>query len=164
MGLFLILGFVGLGLLVISLIIGEIADGVLDVFDAGDWLSASGLAAFLGAFGFTGALIESTTGSWLIALAVATVFGLLLAWLATRLTRWLRKSETETTGFETKLLGGYTATVINDIPTEGMGEIMVPGQGKLYAASDIEIVAGEKVIIVNDLSPTSVFVVPEYRR
>ena len=53
MTLFLIIGAVGLALVVVALLIGDVLDGALhlDVLDS-DLFSISSLAAFVGAFGF----------------------------------------------------------------------------------------------------------------
>ncbi|HSN42888.1 MAG TPA: hypothetical protein VLR88_02385, partial [Propionibacteriaceae bacterium] len=54
---FLIIGGVGIVLVALTLILGDVADGVLglDALD-NDLFSISSLAAFIGAFGFGGAL------------------------------------------------------------------------------------------------------------
>ena len=60
MTVFVIIGAVGLALVVVSLIFGDVLDGVLDFahFDVTDgWLSTPVLGAFLAAFGFAGALL-----------------------------------------------------------------------------------------------------------
>ena len=50
MATFLVIAGIGLLLLVVSLVAGELLDGVLEGF-GGDWLSGAAIAGFLAAFG-----------------------------------------------------------------------------------------------------------------
>ena len=67
MAALLIIGAVGVGLLVLSLLLGDFLDGVFEGFDidAGGLLSTEVIGAFLGAFGFGGRALGSGTAlSW----------------------------------------------------------------------------------------------------
>ena len=59
---YLVIGGIGVALLVFSLVVGELFDGLFDAFGS-DLLSGASLAAFLGALGFVGALVFGSTGS-----------------------------------------------------------------------------------------------------
>ncbi len=78
---FLILGGAGLALILVTLVVGDVLDGVLhlDVLDS-DLFSVSSLAAFVGAFGFGGALGLGPQRRSLIGVLVGLVIGLGAAW------------------------------------------------------------------------------------
>ncbi|WP_077686290.1 hypothetical protein [Tessaracoccus aquimaris] len=78
---FLIIGGVGVALVLLALIIGDVLDGLfhLDVL-GGDLFSFSSLAAFVGAFGFGGALGLALIDSTLVAVIVGVVIGAIAAW------------------------------------------------------------------------------------
>jgi hypothetical protein len=59
---------VGIVLLLVSLVVGEHLHGIFDALGGGDWFTGSSLAAFLGALGFGGAIVEQLTGN--VALSV----------------------------------------------------------------------------------------------
>ena len=62
---FFIIGGVGVALVLVTLVVGDLLDGVLhlDALDS-DLFSISSLAAFIGAFGFGGAEQALAAGSW----------------------------------------------------------------------------------------------------
>jgi hypothetical protein len=155
---FLIIGGVGIVLLLIFLIVGDVLDGFLDF--AGDLLSGAALAGLVGAFGFTGALILGLTDSlgWAIGGGVlgGVLVGLGAGWLSWR----LRHGGDDST-VRTGSLVGRQAMVINPIPVDGYGEIRIVAAGqitKLNARSSSPIDAGESVYITAVLSATSVTV------
>ena len=78
MTLFLIIGAVGLALVVVALLIGDVLDGALhlDVLDS-DLFSISSRAAFVGAFGFGGALGLAVIDHVAFAVVVGLVVGAL---------------------------------------------------------------------------------------
>jgi hypothetical protein len=55
---FLVIGLVGLVLLVVSLLLGDLLDGALDVL-AGDVFSSAVISGFVAAFGLGGAVAEA---------------------------------------------------------------------------------------------------------
>lgn len=159
---FLIIGGIGIVLLLIAVIVGDVLGGALDSLGAGtDWLSGA-VAGFLGAFGFGGALALGATGSMAVAVLVGVVagagFGALAAWG----TRQLQRGGDEGT-VRSSALVGLTGTVVSDIPTQGYGQISVVVAGhltKLNARCPEPLPAGHAVIVDAVLSPTSVSVVP----
>jgi hypothetical protein len=156
---FLIIGGIGIVLLLIAVIVGDVLGGALDSLGAGtDWVTGA-VAGFLGAFGFGAALALGASDSMLVAVVVGVIagagFGALAAWG----TRQLQRGGDETT-VRSAALVGLTGTVINDIPEQGYGEISVVVAGhltKLNARCPEPLSAG---IVDAVLSPTSVSVMP----
>ncbi len=154
---FLVIGALGVVLLIVSLAVGEIFEGVFDAL-GGDLLSGASVAAFLGTLGFVGALVLDATGrtGWAVAagLAAGIVVGALAGWLTMSLTRGGDDSTVRSGS-----LVGREATIVNAVPADGYGEISVVAAGhitKLNARSDQPLPAGTPVTITAVLSATSV--------
>jgi membrane protein implicated in regulation of membrane protease activity len=148
MTVLLIIGAVGVGLLLLSLVFGDFFDGVFDGLDldGGGWASTEVIGGFLGAFGFGGALLLSTGQ---VGLPVALV-----------VVRSFVNMHTDATPRSADL-AGKLGRVVTRIPATGLGEITVSHHGqrvKLSARSDAPIASGEDVVIIDVLSPTSVLV------
>lgn len=163
MATFLIVGAVGLVLVLVALAVGDLLDGLLHL-DAlgGDLFSVSSVAAFLGAFGFGGALGLALFHHTLPAVAVGIVIGSLATWLAVKLTKTL-KSDDSAASFNSSTMIGHAGSVITDIPEDGYGEVRLNVAGhvrKLNARSAAAIPSGSEVWVSAILSPTAVEVVP----
>ena len=159
---FLVLGGTGIALVALSLILGDVLEGVLhlDALD-NDLFSVSTLAAFVGSFGFGGAIGLALSDNLPLALVVGVVIGLLAAAGAWRLTRALRRDDA--TSFSATSLIGHTASVITAIPSDGYGEVRlnVGGHVRKYAARCARpVAAGEAVWVSAVVSPTAVAVTP----
>ncbi len=157
---FLIIGAVGIVLLVVSLVLGDLLDGLMDF--GGDLFSGAALAGFLGAFGFAGAIaLETTdnlTASMLIGLLAGLVIGAAVGWVSLQL-----KKGGDESNVRTGDLTGRDATVVSAIPEDGFGEISIVASGhitKLNARATTGLPAGTPVTITAVLSPTSVLVEP----
>lgn len=155
---FLIIGSVGILLLVLSLIVGDLLDGLLDF--GGDLFSGAALAGFLGAFGFGGALVYDLSDSLGLAIGLGLVSGLVVGagvgWASYRL-----KQGGDESNVRTAELTGHEGTVISAIPADGFGEVSVVAAGhitKLNARASAPLSAGTPVRVVAVLSPTSVLV------
>lgn len=163
MTLFVVVGVIGLVVVLLSILLGDIVDGLLDLdFLGGDLFSLASIAAFLGAFGFGGVISLAILNVTWIAAVVGVVAGVLAAWGAASFTRWLKRSETQSTFRSTSMVGS-TARVITDIPAGGFGEVRVLGSGqsrKRAARSDVPIPAGTEVWVSAIVSPTAVEVTP----
>ena len=161
--LFVIVGVIGIGVLLLSILLGDIIDGLFDLdFLGGDLFSLASLAGFMSAFGFGGVTSLAIVDVTWIAVAVGLVAGILAAWGATSFTRWLKRSEAHST-FKSTSMVGSTARVITDIPAGGYGEIRVLGSGqsrKRAARSELPIPAGTEVWVSAIVSPTAVEVTP----
>jgi membrane protein implicated in regulation of membrane protease activity len=161
---FLIIGGLGLAIVVISLVFGDLLDGIVDFanFDVADgWLSTPVLGAFLTAFGFAGALLtRAFTMSVLGASLGGLLAGVLLGGVTLALVRALMNMPTDPTP-RTADLVGKLATVVTRIPEDGLGEIALTAAGqrmKLSARSDSPIASGTTVVVVDVTSSTSVVV------
>jgi len=168
MTLLLVLGIVGVVLLLASLLLGDLFDGLFSPFDAlevdldvGGLFSLPVFAAFLSAFGFGGALALSATDERLWAGVVGGVLaGVLLGWIAWRITRSLLHMATDATPTSGALLGTQ-GKVVTPLREHGLGEVLVRFGGqpvKLSARADQELAVGEPVVVVEVVSPTSVLV------
>lgn len=157
---FLVIGGIGIALLLVSLIIGDLFGGAFDF--GGDLFSSAALAGFLGAFGFGGALAfdltENTAAGILVGIAAGVAAGALVGWAVAQL-----KQGGDESNVRTGELAGRQATVVSAIPEQGYGEVMVVVAGhitKLNARSTAAVPSGTPVVIMNVLSATSVQVEP----
>ncbi len=158
---FLVIGALGVVLLVVSLVVGEIFEGLFDAL-GGDLISGASVAAFLGTLGFVGALVLDATGrtGWAIVagLAAGVAVGALAGWLTVSLTRGGDDSTVRSGS-----LVGREASVVSAVPADGYGEVSIVAAGhitKLNARSAAALSAGTPVVITAVLSPTSVQVEP----
>lgn len=161
--LFLIIGFVGAGLLLLAILVGDLLDGLFH-FDGfgGDFFSFAGLAGFVGALGFTGAIVLSVVDNIMLAILggvlVGTGVGALAAWLTMRLRDTTR--DTDST-IRSQNVVGATGRVLHDIPAGGFGQVrvVVHGHPTQYNAKALEpIPAGNLIQVTAVLSPTAVMV------
>lgn len=153
----LMLGIAGVIVVLLSLIVGDIFDGIFDVV-GGDFLSMGTLGGFLGALGFGGAIILTLTDTWWLALVAGVLLGIGVGVLAWWLTMVLKRGESDAT-VRTGGLVGQTGRVIHAIPSGGYGAIRVRAAGaptKLNAKAFEPIPGGALVEITKVLSPTSV--------
>ena len=165
MALFVTIGVIGLVIVLLSILLGDVIDGVFDLdMLGGDLFSVAGLAAFLGAFGFGGVISLSVLDVTWVAVVVGLVAGVFAGWGAAALTRWLKRSEANST-FRSHSMVGATARVITDIPAGGFGEVRIQGSGqsrKRAARSELPILAGTEVWVSGIVSPTAVEVTPTH--
>jgi hypothetical protein len=154
---FIVIGVVGLALLALSLVAGEVLDGALDGL-GGDWLSGAAVAGFLAAFGFGGALaLNAGTGT-----GVATLVGLGAGAAAGGVAGWLTSTLSKDDGDATPRsadLTGREGTVISAVPSDGYGEVSVVVSGhitKLNARAVEPLAVGTPVRVSAVLSPTAV--------
>jgi membrane protein implicated in regulation of membrane protease activity len=161
---FLVVGALGLGVLLLSLVIGEIGD----LGDADGPFSVPALAALLGGVGFGGAAAASVLPEGMaddgragLALVAGLVVAVPLAWAAVRLSRGLRDMPTVETVTRHHLVGTQ-GVVVSAVPSPGYGEVrlVLAGQQLKFAArSDTPLPAGTPVYVVEALSETAVHVV-----
>lgn len=156
---FLIIGGIGIVMLVVSLVIGDFLDGMLEF--GGDWFGGAALSGFLGAFGFGGALAyDATDGNMGVALGVGVAGGVVLGALVGLASAKLRQGG-DSANVRSSDLAGSKGTVVNAIPEEGFGEVSVTFAGhltKLNARCPGGAPIGAAVEVVAVLSPTSVLV------
>lgn len=165
MTLFVVIGVIGIIVVLLSILLGDVVDGLVDLDSlGGDLFSLAGIAAFLGAFGFGGVISLAVVDVTWIAVIVGLAAGILAALGAASFTSWLKRSEAHSTFRSTSMVGS-TARVITDIPAGGFGEVRVLGSGqsrKRAARSDVPILAGTEVWISAIVSPTAVEVTPSH--
>ncbi len=157
----LAIGAIGVALVLITLVVGDLLDGLLhlDALD-NDLFSISSLSAFIGAFGFGGALGLALSNSVAVTVVVGAILGVAAAWTAVWATR---KLKTDEVSFKSDSMIGHEARVITDIPEGGYGEIRlsVGGHVRKYSArSELPVPAGTRVWVSEIVSPTAVEVRP----
>ncbi len=161
MTVFLVVGAVGVVLLLVALVVGDVLDGALEGLSAG-FFSTEALAGFLGALGFGGAIALETTGSTSVAVVVGLVLGVLLGALATRASRFLHgdgEGDTVRTADMLEKIG----SVVSAIPEGGFGVVSISVAGhltRLNARSSTAVPAGTQVSVTQVISPTAVQVEP----
>lgn len=159
MTVFLVLGLVGLGVLLLSLVAGDLLDGAFQALEA-DWISTAALGGFVSAFGFGGAVADGAGAPVPVSLAVGAASGVVVGWLALWLTRLVKNGPSD----GTVSIGdsvGQVAKVITAIPAEGYGVVRVVVGGhplQLNASAHLPIEAGAEVNVTGVLSPTAVSV------
>lgn len=152
---FLIVGGLGLVLLVISLVIGD----VLDHFEIGDgMLSGTALAVGLTVFGASGALTVSAGLDLVWAYVLAAVLALAAYAASVAFVRSLARSSDGVPASAVGLTGVATASI-----TEAGGEVSLDGPSELerrLAYADTPIPEGSRVKVVEH-EGSRVKVVPE---
>ena len=155
---FLVIGGVGLAVLALSVLVGDLFHfGHPDV--AGPF-SLPAVAGFIGAFGFGAAAVGAVTGSPFAAMAGGLVAAVPTAWLATRMARMAMNMRTDPTPTQRDMIG-TTGVVVTPIIGSGYGEVRISLAGqpvKLSARADRPIPLGARVLVVEATSPTSVIV------
>ena len=162
MTVFLVVGAVGVLLLLVALVVGDVLDGAFEGLSAG-FFSTEALAGFLGALGFGGAIALEVTGSTSLAVVIGLVLGVLLGWLAARASRFLHgdgKGDTVRTSDMLEKIG----SVVSAIPDGGgFGVVSLSVGGhitRLNARSSVAVPAGTQVSVTQVISPTAVQVEP----
>ena len=166
MTVFLVLGFVGLGLIALSLIVGDVIDGALsgalDALEA-DVFSTAVIGGFVSAFGFGAAAADGAGLPTLPAVLVGGASGLVVGWFAWWLTRLVKDGPSDGTVSIGDTVG-QVGQVLTAIPGgESYGVIRVTVGGHVLqcnASSLLAIESGAEVSITGVLSPTAVTVAP----
>jgi len=160
---YLIVAALGFGLVIIGLVFDDVLDGLTDAFDVdgGGILSAPVIGAFLGAFGIGGWAATSASDNTFVGLVVALLAGLLLGYVALKLSLALLDMHTDATPTSDDFRGqlGRVVTPISG----GTGEVMVRLGGsprKLTARCDSDVERGAEVAVIEVLSPNAVRVIP----
>lgn len=160
MTVFWILGIAGAALFAMSLLIGDVLDGVFDSLDFGTGLvSTASIAAFCAAFGLTGgAAMSALDASVGVATLAGVLAGGLLAAFAMQVTRAFQNAPTDRAPGGEDLIGA-TGVVVTAIGESGYGEVLVTIGGrrlKLNARSPEPVPNGSGVVVTESLSATAV--------
>ncbi|WP_164519653.1 NfeD family protein [Nocardioides ferulae] len=161
MTVFLVIGLVGLVLLGVSLVLGDVFDGALDAL-AGDAFSSAVIGAFVAATGFGGAAAQALEAPMVVALPAGLAAGVVFGWFAWWLTRLIRDGGSDATVSIDDTVG-RDGKVLTSIPTDGFGvvNILVGGHTlRLNARADQPLEPGTEVHVTSVLSPTAVTVAP----
>ncbi len=161
MTMFLVIGLVGLGLLALSLVLGDVIDGAFDAL-AGDAFSSAVLGAFIAATGFGGAAVQGFGAPTAVALPVGLGAGVLFGGLALWFTRLVRDGGSDATLTVDDSIG-REGRVVTAIPADGFGvvNILVGGHTmRLNAKAEEPIDPGTQVHVTSVLSPSAVTVAP----
>lgn len=161
MTVFLVVGALGVVLLLVALVVGDVLDGALEGLSAG-FFSTEALAGFLGALGFGGAIALELTGSTSIAVIIGLVLGVLLGVAAAKASRFLHGSG-ETDTVRTSDMVEKIGSVVSAIPEGGFGVVSISVGGhltRLNARSSVAVPAGTQVSVTAIISPTAVQVEP----
>ncbi|HET6562062.1 MAG TPA: NfeD family protein [Marmoricola sp.] len=158
---FMVIGLVGLALLAVALVAGDLLDGALDAL-AGDVFSTAVIGAFVSAFGFGAAAVEASGSGLAVAVPVGVVAGAVFGGFAAWLTRLLRDGNSDATP-TTEESVGREGRVVTHIPDGGFGvvHVLVGGHAlQLNARAERPIEAGTRIHVTGVLSPTAVTVAP----
>lgn len=157
--IFYVIGAVGLVLLLVSVLAGDVVDGLLGGMDS-DLFSGAAIAAFLAAFGFVGALVLNARGSTTWAVLAGLAGGAVLGLATAKASAVLMRGGDEAT-VRTASLVGASGTVLETIPTSGLGQVTVTVAGhitRLNARADSSLEPGTPITVIRVLSPTAVVV------
>ncbi|QIG45129.1 hypothetical protein G5V58_22305 [Nocardioides anomalus] len=158
---FLVVGALGLLLLLVSLVLGDLLDGVFDAL-TGDIFSSAVLGGFIAAFGFAAAAVQGAGAPALLGALVGVGAGGLAAWFTVWLTRLVRDGSSDATLSADDALG-RSGRVIGPIPAEGYGTVRLAIGGhtvQLNARAEQPLAPGTEVHVTEILSPTAVRVAP----
>ena len=158
---FLVIGIVGLVLVGVSLVLGDIFDGAFDAL-AGDVFSSAVLGGFVSAFGFGAALMQGIGTPAVVSVPVGIAAGVVVGWLAWWLTKLVKDGGSDGTLSSDDALG-RSGRVISAIPADGYGSVrlMIGGHSvQLNAKAETPVEPGTEVHVTGILSPTAVLVSP----
>ena len=161
MNTFLVIGIVGLVLVGVSLVLGDVFDGVFDAL-AGDVFSSAVIGGFVSAFGFAAAFMQGLGTPALLSVPVGIGVGLVVGWLVWWLTKLVNDGGSDEKLSPHEALG-RSGRVISAITTDGFGTVrlMIGGHSvQLNARAETPMDAGTEVHVTEILSPTAVRVAP----
>ena len=158
---FWIIGGIGAALFLLSMIVGDILDGLFDSLDgiSGGLLSTASVAGFAGAFGLAGGTFMAVTNlGFGLAVIVGLVAGILMGALSMAVTKSVANGPTDRAPKGEDLIGA-AGVVITDIATGSMGQVSIQVGGhrlKFNARADQPLPSGASVVVTQSLSATSV--------
>jgi hypothetical protein len=159
-GVFLTVAIIGLIVLVISVII----DGIFEAFNFGDGpISLTSIAAFVTVFGFGGYAASGAGVNPLFSAGIGLVLGALAGVLAFWLSSVFQKSESGTAISISGLSGQEAIVTLRIGSGDDMGEIAFIRGGERHtfaAKAEESILTGTKVVILSNITDSSVLVTP----
>ena len=160
---YLVIGVVGLVVLAVSLVVGDLLEGALDGL-AGDWFSTEVVGSFVAALGFGGATALAADAPDPLALVVGLVAGTAFGAMGWGLTRVVRGGATDEAPAADDVVG-RGAVVVSEVPADGFGTVRVVLGGhtlRFNARAELPLTAGTEVHVTGVLSPTAVSVAPTW--
>lgn len=161
---FAVIGAVGLAIVVLSLVLGDLLEGLfesLDIDAGAGVFSTPVIGSFLGAFGFGAVLIRTASDAGPgLAAAGGAAGGVAMGAIALWITRSLMHMGTDP-AVRTDDVVGKTGTVVSAIPAGGLGEVRLVHLGqplKLSARAERSVPYGTEVVVVAVTSSSSVVV------
>ncbi len=166
MTVFLVLGFVGLALITLSLVVGDHLDaafhGALGWLE-GDVFSTAVIGGFVSAFGFGAAAADGAGLPTAVAVVIGTGVGVAVGWFAWWLTRLVKDGPSDGTVSISDAVG-RVGKVLTAVPGgQGYGVVRVTVGGhvlQLNASCSSPLEAGDEVNVTGVTSPTAVTVAP----
>lgn len=159
---FLIIGVVGLLLMILSSLVGDLLDGLFDAMPGG-LFNGTVVFSFVAAFGFGGALAMSMFDAEMpAAIGAGTLAGAVIGLGAYGFMRFLQSSEDPAGLTGPSAVVGKSAVVITPAKAGNYGEVSMTINGhpeKRSFLCDEDTVRGQRVIVEASLSSTSVKVV-----
>lgn len=162
---FVVIGIVGLLLLAVSLVLGDLLDGVGDVIPS-DLFSTEVVGGFVAALGFGGAVADAAGAPGAVAWPVGIACGVAFGWFAGWLTRLVRSGGSDAT-LSTDDSVGHSGRVVSAIPADGFGSVTIAVGGhtlRLNARADVPLEPGAEVHVTSVISPTAVTVAPVWNQ
>ena len=157
----IVIGCIGLAVLVISLVAGDLFGGALDAL-AGDVFSSAVVGAFVAATGFGGAATQALGAPAAVTVPVGLVAGVVFGGFAYWLTRLIRDGGSDATVTVDDALG-CSGRVVTGVPVDGFGVVTILVGGhllRLNARADQSLEQGVEVYVSGVLSPSAVTVTP----
>lgn len=154
--LFMILGYVGSGMLALQLVLGLFGFAEGDDFE---WVSAQAWGGFLMMFGFVGASILGEGLGWACLGGVSAGMG--AAWVVRMVMKGAKKFESRGSSCKIEEVIGKEAVVYQRIPKGGVGKITVRFPHmmcEIDAVSEEEISSFKRVVIVGKRDDATAFV------
>lgn len=166
---YLVVAGLGMLLLLVSLVLGDLLDGAFDAL-AGETFSTAVIGAFVSALGLGGAVAQGLGAPLLVSLPTGVAAGVGFGWFAAWLTRLLRTGAGGGGTPATHDTLGREGVVVTAIPAEGFGTVKVVLGGhalRLNARLDgdhpLPLEPGTRIHVTGTLSPTAVLVAPTWR-
>lgn len=166
---FLVLGFVGLALVLVSLVVGDHLEaalgGALNGLE-GDVFSTAVLGGFVSAFGFGGAASAGAGLPTLASVAIGGASGFVVGWFAWWLTKLVKDGPEDGTVSINDTVGqlGRVLTAIPGGDSYGVVRVSVGGHVlQCNASALLAIESGAEVTITGVRSPTAVTVAPVWK-
>lgn len=161
MVVYILIGLLGALLLVGSLVLDDVIDGLAPDLE---FVSGPVIGAFMAAFGLFAWFASSGLGaSSLPTVAVGAGGGLLLAGFTYRVTAALLNNPTDATP-TTSTLVGTAGHVVTPVPAGGIGEVLVTLGGvptKYTATAAVDLATGDRIVVIALESATKLRVEPE---